>query len=91
MNTTVEHLGKVEAKFSQSRNDLYWSHHDLKDGFIRWTGYDDAYWWSNKAFNEAWATRIGPKTGRIFTLNPDTNEVFITRAIADAKQSEVQS
>ena len=77
----VTEKSKVEAKFSQSRNDMHWSHWDYDDSFIRWSGYDDDYWWKNISVKPEWQTRTG-KSGRRYTLNPETSEVFIEPAIA---------
>lgn len=73
------------ADFSQSRNDLYWKVYAGEDGFIRWTGYDDNYWWSNIATSERRQTRVGPKTGRVFVLNPATNAVEIRTALSEPR------
>ena len=80
----VEELRAAKAEFSQSRNDMYWKHFDLEDGLIRWTGYDDDYWWRNKSVSPTWQTRTG-KSGRRYTLDPVTGDVFIDRAIAAAE------
>lgn len=68
------------AKFSQSRNDMYWTHFDLDDGFIRWIGYDDANWWENVA-PKADTSRVGKESGRTYTLDYNTCEVLITEQV----------
>lgn len=73
-------MPQIQANFSQSRNDMYWSIYDLGEGRITWTGYDDGYWWGNVAKNEKWRTRVGAKTGRTYTLDPLTNMVSVTDA-----------
>lgn len=67
----------VQAKFGQSRNDMYWSLYAGEDKFIRWGGYDDAYWWQNVAPTDAWRTRVGDATKRTYILDPDTSTVLI--------------
>lgn len=68
----------TQAKFSQSRNDMYWKYSDAEDGFIRWVGYDDANWWDNVAPTAHARTRVGPDTGRIYTIDFTTGEITIT-------------
>ena len=75
---------KLTAKFSQSRNDMHWSVFTLEDGFIRWGGYDDAYWWDNVSKAEHTRTRIGEKTGKVYEINFDTGDVFVSPARVDA-------
>ena len=72
-------MNKIQAKFSQSRNDMYWKVFDSKDGFVRWSGYDDAYWWRNISIKPEWQARI-MESGRTYTLNPQTGDVFVTEA-----------
>lgn len=67
----------ITAKFSQSRNDLSWSHWDGADGFIRWPGYDDSFWWTEVATDTGKMTQIGPVSGRIYILDPQTDTVTI--------------
>lgn len=69
---------KREAEFSQSRNDMYWKLWDSDDGFIRWTGYDDSFWWNNISVKPDWQKRVGSKSGRLYHLNPETGDVFVT-------------
>ncbi|UIJ43766.1 hypothetical protein LZK98_11755 [Sphingomonas cannabina] len=63
------------ADFSQSRNDMYWKVYAGADGVVRWIGYDDANWWQNVA--KSTAQKVGKVTGRIFTLDYDTNIVTV--------------
>lgn len=65
------------ATFSQSRNDLYWSHYAGEDGTIRWSGYDDKNWWDNVSPTDAARKRVGKVTGRTFVLNHDTGHVTV--------------
>lgn len=81
-------MGKAEAKFSQRRNDMHWSHWDSFDGYVRWSGYDDDYWWRNISVKPEWQTRV-MESGRRYTLNPETGEVFIEPAIVEEEQSNV--
>ena len=69
---------KLEAKFSQSRNDMHWSVFTLEDGFIRWGGYDDAYWWDNVSKSEHARTRVGEKSGKRYEINFATGDVFVS-------------
>ncbi len=66
-----------QAEFSQSRNDMHWSHYDLDDGFIRWSGYDDDFWWKNISIKDDWRQRKGEKSGKTYYLNPETCQVQI--------------
>ena len=68
----------LEAEFSQFRNDLYWKVFDLKDGFVRWGGYDDAYWWNSVSKHDSTRKRTGKVTGRIYEIDFDTGKVFVT-------------
>lgn len=64
----------LKAIFSQSRSDMYWKIHTLEDGYVRWVGYDDSYWWDNVAPTEHFRVSQG-KSGAKFRLNPETNDV----------------
>jgi hypothetical protein len=66
------------AKFSQSRNDMYWKFWADADGTIMWTGYDDSYWWDNVSKSDVFLVKRGAKTGRLFKLCPETNTVTIS-------------
>ena len=77
-----EALERFEAKFSQSRNDMNWSHWDSFDGFVRWTGYDDAYWWENISVKPEWRIRV-MESGKSYELNPETGEVFVTAKLEE--------
>lgn len=68
-------MSVAKAEFSSIGRDLFWRHFDMVDGFIRWSGYDDANWWKNVA--PSGATRTG-KSGRVYTINYTTNEVTVT-------------
>lgn len=60
------------ARFEQIRNDMFWTIYDIESGkFIRWQGYDDAYWWQNVSKSDQFRIR-----GR-YRLDPITNKVFI--------------
>jgi hypothetical protein len=67
----------LKAKFEAHRSDLHWSLYDIKDGFVRWTGYDDTNWWETVSTREQARTKIGKETGRKYTINFTTNEVTI--------------
>ncbi len=71
---------KLEAKFSQSRNDMHWSVFTLEDGFIRWGGYDDTYWWDNVSKADNTRTRTGEKSGKTYVIDFVTGEVWVTPA-----------
>ena len=69
---------KLTAKFSQNRNDMHWSVFTLEDGFIRWGGYDDAYWWDNVSKCDHARTRTGEKSGKVYAIDFTTGEVWVT-------------
>ena len=64
-----------KAKFQASRNDLHWSLYTIDDGFIRWTGYDDANWWDNVSVRPEAYIKIGQKTGTRYIIDFKTCEV----------------
>jgi hypothetical protein len=64
-----------QARFEQLSNDLYWRVYDGQC-FIRWTGYDDVYWWNNVATQDSWRRRTG-SDGRVYTLDPNTDTVCV--------------
>lgn len=66
-----------KAEFSQSRNDMHWKLYDLEDGYVRWAGYDDSYWWDSVSPTDDARNRIGKVTGRTYRLDHETNEVEI--------------
>lgn len=67
----------LKAKFGCNRNDMHWSLYDLKDGFVRWSGYDDANWWNNVSVLERTRTRAGKETGRKYVIDFKTSEVTV--------------
>lgn len=73
---------QIEANFSQSRNDMYWSIYALEDGRMIWTGYNDGYWWDRVAKSDQFRRRTGAKSGRVYILNPKTNIVTVEEAAA---------
>lgn len=77
-------MSKHTADFNQLSNDLYWKFYGGEDGFIRWTGYDDEYWWNNVSLSDNFKQKIGKITGRIFELNAETREVAIYQPAAAA-------
>lgn len=72
-------IGK--AKFSQLSNDLFFEF-IVSDPFevLRWTGYDDAYWWKNVSTTDQFRNRES-KSGRTFRLDPDSLEVMELKPI----------
>lgn len=71
MKLQGQHVGY--AAFSQSRNDIYWS--IFVDGkTVRWSGYNDSYWWYNVSTSPQFKFREG------FELDANTNEVWRTSA-----------
>jgi len=67
----------MQARFQQLRNDLFWEIFDNEQNkLIRWTGYDDYYWWNNVAKSKEFQVR-----GK-YQLNPVTNEVSILESLS---------
>lgn len=69
----------MNARFQQLRNDLFWSIFDLDENkSIRWTGYNDAYWWNNVATSDQFQIRgkyrLNPFTGEVATIPAPTGE-----------------
>jgi hypothetical protein len=75
-------MNAEKVEFSQSRNDMHWKLWAGDDKFIRWSGYDDNYWWDNVSPTAKFRERTGVVTGRTFTLDPETNEVTIMEKAA---------
>ena len=48
-----------------------------EDKFIRWSGYDDGFWWNNVAATEHFTDRKGEATGKTYRLDPATNLVTV--------------
>lgn len=69
------------AEFSQSRNDMYWKVYVPEDGFVRWGGYDDDYWWNNVSKSDRARTRIGEKTGRVYLIDFKTGRVTVSEGV----------
>lgn len=67
----------ITAEFSQSRNDLHWSFYAGEDGFVRWTGYDDNFWWHGVSNTDHCRNRVGKVTGKTYRLDPRTHEVTV--------------
>lgn len=74
-----------DAKFNVSGDDMYWSIWGGPDGFVRWTGYDDANWWDKVPMTPQWRTRVGKTSGRRFVLDPDTMKVTIVNPPKEVK------
>ena len=71
----------IQADFSQSRNDMHWKVFDADDKFVRWTGYDDDFWWSNIAKDPSRFTRVGSVTGKTYYLDPHSGEVTVYSSV----------
>lgn len=69
-------VSENKARFSVYGRDLYWSFFDKDDGFIRWNGYDDGFWWNNVASGNQFRRRTGD-SGRVYVLDPDSDRVII--------------
>ncbi len=67
----AENTQTKKARFQQLSNDLFW---EVFDGekFIKWQGYNDAYWWDNVAKSDTFQVRGN------FRLDPETDIVTIT-------------
>lgn len=69
-----------QAEFRIYRNDMFWDFHkiDCDNGFefvkVKWTGYNDDYWWNNVATTEEAQVRVG-SNGRKYRINFRTCEV----------------
>lgn len=64
------------------RNDLYWKIHTSADGTIRWTGYNDDFWWENVATTEHAQSRVGPLSRRIYRIDFTTGLVHVLEPVA---------
>lgn len=66
----------MTAKFQSYSRDLFWSLCASASNYeiLRWSGYDDAYWWSTVANTDAFLIKTA-KDGKRYRLNPATNEV----------------
>ncbi len=69
---------KIKANFSQLGNDLFWSHYDKDDKSIKWSGYNDEYWWNNVSCSSNFKFRLGKITNRYYCLDAKTNDITIT-------------
>jgi hypothetical protein len=65
-----------KAVHTQLSNDLFWQYYDSVDGFIRWSGYNDSYWWTYIAPSQSFTTKLG-KSGNRYILDPSTCKVTI--------------
>lgn len=65
------------AKIEQIRNDLYWKIWDKEDGNIRWIGYNDKYWWDVVSKSDNFRRKVGPISGRIYVIDPQSGKVTI--------------
>jgi hypothetical protein len=61
------------ARFSKSRNDLSWDTR-IDGETLRWTGYNDDYWWDKVSKSGAARERV-TKTGRRFVIDFETSIV----------------
>lgn len=72
-----------EAKFHISRNDMFWECclYTYEDGefewyHVKWSGYNDSFWWDNVSEKASIVTCIGDKgTEKKFKLNYNTLDV----------------
>jgi hypothetical protein len=69
-----------QAEFRIYRNDMFWDFHkiDCDNGFelvkVKWTGYNDEFWWNNVAPTEEAQVKVG-SNGRKYKINFRTCEV----------------
>lgn len=60
----------VQARFQRLGSDLFWEVYDREqDKFIRWSGYDDGFWWEHVATSDQFQIRGSHR------LDPFTNMV----------------
>ena len=45
---------------------------------IRWSGYNDGFWWDKISVTDQFQVRSSVITGRTYRLNPETGEVTIS-------------
>lgn len=72
------YMGKAE--YHISRNDMFWERyfHDMVTGEfvkLRWTGYNDSFWWDNVAPTEQARVRKG-SNGKSYRIDFNTNDVW---------------
>ena len=71
------YLGVAER--SKLGNDLFWEYNffDLSRKFVqlRWTGYNDAFWWNNVAPTEQ-ARMVNGSNGKRYRIDFQTRKVF---------------
>ena len=67
---------KIIAEFDKLSRDLFWSIYTPDGELIRWSGYDDNYWWYNVAHTEKFTDRKDNK-GNIWRLDANTDEVSL--------------
>lgn len=77
----------MNARFQKLYNDLFWEIYDSKQQkLIKWSGYNDDYWWQNVAVSDQFQIR-----GE-YRLDPFTNTVSIlTKDAPDAVESAASS
>lgn len=67
------------AEYSRLGRDLFWKFYAFNDNneFVRvkWTGYDDAFWWDKVSITDQAQIRTG-SDGRRYKINFETNRVI---------------
>lgn len=69
------------VRFSQINNDLFWEMVTSKGEIIRWSGYNDSYWW-NKVSKDPTQRRRTDKDGNVWEIDFQTDEASIINANA---------
>jgi len=68
----------MKVRFDKISNDLFWDIFDSDEGkTIRWSGYNDNFWWQNIATSDQFQIR-----GK-YRLNPFNNTVSIEEWTAE--------
>jgi hypothetical protein len=68
------HIGYAEV--DHLSNDIFFSIYILGENeTLRWTGYNDAYWWNKVAPTDQFQILTMVRTGNRYRLNPQSREV----------------
>lgn len=69
--STETHVGY--ASTDRLQNDIFFSFY-TSDETMRWTGYNDAYWWNQVSKSDQFQIKTA-KNGTRYRLNPESREV----------------
>lgn len=80
-----------QATFEKIDNDMFWNYtfHDEDYNFyrVKWTGYDDAYWWTEVEQHDRIRKVETNGIIKVFELDHKTNDVYLIEEDSEVEEA----